>query len=71
MNHKVKHNRQSLGENKTGYRAENIFLHKWKRQEKSTFICIHCYALLIMYCYAKEMLIRYQLSITFMLRYCL
>jgi len=38
---KAQFNMQNLGENKTGYRAENIhFFHRWKLQEKSTFVYI-------------------------------
>jgi len=45
----------SLGENKTGYRAENIdFFHRWKLQEKSTFLYIDFYTLVIIYCYPKQ-----------------
>jgi len=38
---KTQFNMQSLGENKTGCCAENIyFFHRWKLQEKSTFVYI-------------------------------
>jgi len=30
------------------------FFHRWKLQEKSTFVYIDFYTLLIMYCYAKS-----------------
>ena len=40
---------QSLGENKTGYRAEKkFFFHRWIHQEKSTFAYTAFFALLKM-----------------------
>jgi len=38
----------SLGENKTGYRAQNFFFHRWKLKETSTFLYIDFYTILIM-----------------------
>jgi len=33
---------------------KQIFFHRWKLQEKSTFVYIDCFTLLIMYCCAKR-----------------
>ena len=45
---KAQFNKQNLGEIKAdGYRAENRFFQRWKLQEKSTFVYIDFYTLLI------------------------
>jgi len=33
---------------------KQIFFHRWKLQEKSTFVYIDLFTLLRMYCYAKQ-----------------
>jgi len=61
---------------------ETDFFHRWKLQEKSTFVYIDFYTLLKMYCYAKQcqfttivdLLFRITTCLfllTFMLCYCL
>jgi len=59
---KAQFNLQSLGENKTGYRAENIKLFPQVKTSRKDHICLHC----ILYAPenvlpCKETLIRYQL----------
>jgi len=68
---KAQFNLQRLGENMTGYRAENSFFHRWNRQEKSTIAYIDFYTPLIMLGTAMQSnaIVRYQLFITFMLCY--
>jgi len=52
---KAQNNLQSLGENKTGYRTENIdYFPQTKTSIKSTFVYTDFYTLLIMHCYAKQ-----------------
>jgi len=53
---KTQFNLQSLGENKTGYRAENIkFLSTDENLKKSPrLFTFHLYTLLKMYCHAKQ-----------------
>jgi len=55
---KAQFNLQSLGESKTSYHAENIhsFFHRWKLQEKSTFVYIRFLYPPdnVMYCYSKQ-----------------
>jgi len=52
---KAQFNTLRLGENNSGYRAENVdFFHRWKLQENSAFVYIDFYTLLKMYYYAKQ-----------------
>jgi len=53
---KAQFNLQSFGENKTGYRAQNIkFVSTDENFKKSSrLFTLLFYALLVMYCYAKQ-----------------
>jgi len=71
MNHKAQFTLQSLGENKTGNRAEHIFF-STNENFKKFHICLHWFLYLSdNVLLGKVMLVRYQLFITFMLCYCL
>jgi len=68
MNRKVK---QNLAWELVTVLKTHIFFHRWKLQEKSTFVYIDFFNLLIIVLLCKAMLVRYQLFITYMLCYCL
>jgi len=51
MNNKVKH---KLAWKLVTVLKTEISLHRSKRQEKSTFVYIDFFTLLLMYCYAKQ-----------------